>query len=219
MSICNTTQNEIGGKDLIVKKCKAYLAKATTATTAPITSVAHGLKVGDVVKFTAIDANTVINLVSFYAVITVPTADTFTIALAPGGTAIVMDDTSTTIDFLGYRTLGGLRTKSMSFSSEGVDVTNVDSQEWKVMLDNSGVRAASFSGGGVYTAETVFREFRADFLANANTCVMLLDAKSKEVIEGCFKITEMEISGSFDGEGEYSVSGESSGPITFFAFP
>lgn len=218
MGVCNTTQNEIGGKDLIIKKCKAYLNASTTSTQAAITSAAHGAKVGDIAKFTDIGTLSVVDLVSFYVIVAV-TANTFSIAEQPGGTPIVMDATSAVIDMLIYRTLGGLRTKELSFSSEAVDVTNVDSNEWKTMLDNSGVRSCSFSGGGVYTSELVFLEFRSDFLNNANTCVLLLDAKSKEVIEGCFKISELSISGSYDGEGEYSVSGESSGPITVFAFP
>lgn len=218
MAICNTTQNEIGGKDLIIKKCKEFTAVTTTAASSSIGVTAHGCKVGDIVKFTAIDGNTTINLNDFYAVVEVVDANTIKVAAAPGGVAIVLDDTSVIVALLLFRTLGGLRTKELSFSSEGVDVTNVDSQEWKSMLDNAGVRSVSFSGGGVYTSEAVFREFRTDFLNNTLTCVMLLDAKTKEIIEGCFKITELSISGSFDGEGEYSVSGESSGAITIFAF-
>lgn len=218
MGVCNTTQNEIGGKDLIIKKCKEFTAVATTATDTEITVTAHGAKVGDIVKFTAVGGNTVVNLVDYYAVVAVVDANTIEIAATPGGTALVMDSTSAVVALLVFRTLGGLRTKELSFSSEGVDVTNVDSQEWKSMLDGAGVRSVSFSGGGVYTSQAVFREFRSDFLANTMTCVMLLDAKTKEIIEGCFKITELSISGSYDGEGEYSVSGESSGPITIFAF-
>lgn len=218
MGVCNTTQNEVGGKDLIIKKCKEFTAASSTATSATLTVTGHGAKVGDIVKFTAIDGNTTINLTDYYSVVSVPTVNSLTVAAAPGGTAIIMDDTSAILELLVFRTLGGLRTKELSFSSEGVDITNVDSQEWKSMLDNAGVRSVSFSGGGVYTSEAVFREFRTDFLANALTCVMLLDAKTKEIIEGCFKITELSISGSYDGEGEYSVSGESSGPITIFAF-
>lgn len=218
MATCNTTQNEIGGKDLIIKKCKEFTGVTTTATSANIGVTAHGCKVGDIVKFLAVDGNTTINTTAFFAVVEVVDANTIKVAAAPGGTALIMDDTSAIVSLLLFRTLGGLRTKELSFSSEGVDVTNVDSQEWKSMLDNAGVRSVSFSGGGVYTSEAVFREFRTDFLNNALTCVMLLDAKTKEIIEGCFKITELSISGSFDGEGEYSVSGESSGPITIFAF-
>jgi TP901-1 family phage major tail protein len=219
MAICNTTQKEIGGKDLILKKCKEFTAVSTTATDTEIVVTAHNCKVGDVVKFTAVDGNTTINTTSFYAVVTVVDANTIEVALAPGGTPIVLDDTSVIVALLLFRTLGGLRSKEFSFSSEAVDVTNVDSEEWKSMLDNAGIRSASVSGSGVYTSEDVFQEFRSDFLNNALTCIMLIDAKTKELYEGCFKISELSVSGDYDAEGQYSMSAESSGPVTIFAFP
>lgn len=216
---CNGTQKEVGGKDLLVKKCKLFSAIETTATSANIEITAHGAKVGDVIKFSEVDGNTTINTTAYFAVVEIVDVDTLKVATKPGGTPLVMDDTSAIVVADVYRQLGGLRTKEFSFSSEAVDVTNSDSNEWKSMLDGAGMRSCSFSGGGVYTAETVFREFRQDFLDNKNTCVMLLDAKTKEIIDGCFKISELSISGSYDGEGEYSVSGESSGPIVTFLFP
>lgn len=215
---CNTTQNEIGGKDLILKKCKTFENIGATATDADLTVTAHGAKVGDIVKFLTVGTLTVVNTDDFYSIVSVVDANTIQIAASPGGTAIVMNATDATVDILVFRTLGGLRSKELSFSSESVDVTNVDSQEWKSVLDGAGMRSVSFSGSGVYTSELVFKEFRQDFLDNKATCILLLDAKGKEVIEGCFKITELSISGSFDGEGEYSVSGDSSGAVTIFAF-
>jgi TP901-1 family phage major tail protein len=219
MGVCNTTQKEIGGKDLILKKCKEYLNVGTTATSSSITVTAHGAKVGDVVKFTDVDGNTTVNVDDYYAIVEVVDANTIKVAAAPGGVAIVLDDTSAVVDLLIFRTLGGLRSKEISFSSEAVDITNVDSDEWKSMLDNAGIRSASVSGSGVYTSEVVFKEFRTEFLANTLTCLMFLDAKSKEIIEGCFKISELSVSGDYDAEGQYSMSAESSGPITIFAFP
>lgn len=219
MAVCNTTQKEIGGKDLILKKCKEFLNQATTATQTELQVTAHGAKVGDIVKFTDIDGNTTVNLTSYYTIITVVDANNVEIATAPGGTAIVFDDTSAIIDVLIFRTLGGLRSKEFSFSAEAIDVTNVDSNEWKSTLDASGIRSASVSGSGVYTSEAVFVEFRTDFLNNALTCILLLDAKTKELYEGCFKISELSVSGDYDAEGQYSMSAESSGPVTIFAFP
>jgi len=219
MAVCNTTQKEIGGKDLILKKCKQFDNVATVTTTSALTVTAHGSKVGDIVKFITVGTLTIVNTTSFYTVHTVTDANTIKLALSPGGAAIVFDTTQSTADILLYRTLGGLRSASFSFSSEAVDITNVDSNEWKSMLDNAGVRSASVSGSGVYTSEAVFTEFRTDFLSNALTCILLLDAKTKELYEGCFKISELEISGSYDAEGEYSMSAESAGPVTIFLFP
>lgn len=219
MPVCNTNQKEIGGKDLILKKCKEFLTVETTDNSTSLEITAHGAKIGDIIKFNALGTNTVIDLTSYYAVASVVDANNVTIAEAPGGTAIEFDATSAVLEILLFRTLGGLRSKEISFSSEAVDVTNVDSNEWRSMLDNSGVRSASVSGSGVYTSETVFVELRTDFLNNALTCILFLDAKTKEIIEGCFKISELSISGEYNAEGQYSMSAESAGPITIFAFP
>jgi TP901-1 family phage major tail protein len=219
MATCNTTQNEVGGKNLILKKCKEFLNIGTTNASNDITITAHGAKVGDIVKFTDVSTLTAFNVDDFYAIVTVIDANTVELAAAPGGTAILADATTTTADVLVFRTLGGLRSKELSFSSEAVDITNVDSNEWKAMLDGAGVRSVSISGSGVYTSETVFQEFRSDFLNNALTCILLLDSKTKEVIEGCFKITELTISGDYDAEGQYSVSAESAGEVVTYLFP
>lgn len=219
MAVCNTTQKEIGGKDLILKKCKEFLNISTTSTDTEFTITAHGAKVGDIIKFTDVSTLTVVNVDDFYSIVTIVDANTVEIAASPGGTALVANATQSTADVLVFRTLGGLRSKELSFSSEAIDVTNVDSNEWKSMLDNSGVRSVSISGSGVYTSETVFTEFRNDFLNNALTCIMLLDAKTGELYEGCFKISELSISGDYDAEGTYSVSAESSGPVVTFLFP
>jgi predicted secreted protein len=219
MGVCNTNRKEIGGKDLILKKCKQFDNIGTTSGSSSVTVTAHGCKVGDIVKFLTIGTLAVVNLTDFYAVVEVVDANTIKIAAAPGGTALVMDATTTTVDILLYRTLGGVRSAEIAFSSEGVDVTNVDSDNWKTMLDDAGIRSASISASGVYTSETVFRELRTDSLNNALTCLAFCDAKTKEVIEGCFKITEVSVSAEYDAEGQYSISGESAGPVTIFAFP
>ena len=219
MAVCNTTQNEIGGKDLILKKCKQFDNVSTVLTTTALTVTAHGAKVGDIVKFLTLGTLTIVNTTSYYTVHTVTDANTIKIAASPGGAAIIFDTTQASADILLFRTLGGLRSKEISFSSEAVDVTNVDSDEWKSMLDNAGVRSASISGSGVYTSNPIFTELRTDFLANALTCLLFLDAKTKEIIEGCFKISELSISGDYDAEGQYSMSAESSGPVTLFLFP
>lgn len=218
MATCNTAQNEVGGKDLILKKCKEFTAIATTATSSDITITAHGAKVGDIVKFTVVDANTTINVDDFYLVHTVVSANVIKVKATPAGAAIVMDDTSAIVEALVFRSLGGLRSKEFSLSSEAVDITNVDSDEWKSMLDGAGVRSASMSGGGVWTNEAVFQEFFQDFLNNRLTCLALIDTKSGRIYEGCFKISELSVSGDYDAEGSYSVSAESSGPLTVFEF-
>lgn len=216
MGTCNVAQNEVGGKDMFLKKCVAASA-ASTATSATLTTVGHGAKVGDLVKFTGtIGSNTTINTTSYYFVKAVLSVDTYTIAATPGGSAIVLDDTEAAMPIDIFKNVGGIRGKSASFSSEGIDITNQDSDQWQTMLDGAGIRSCEFSGDGVYTNEAIAKAFEDDFLANALTCLAIVEAKSGRVYAGCFKITSIEVGGSFDGEGTFSMSASSSGPIAAF---
>lgn len=215
MGSCNTTQKELGGKDLLLRTCVDKTV-ATTNLASDITLNNHGLVVGDIVKFAEVGANTVIDTDTFYFVKSVTDANNFKIATLPTGTAITMDATEASLDVDAFLLLGGLRSKSLSFSSDAIDITSQESQEWKTMLDGSGIRSCSFSGSGVYTKQTAFASLRTAFLNNKLVCLMLQDTKNNELIESCFKISSLEISGDYDAESQYSISGDSSGPVVFF---
>jgi TP901-1 family phage major tail protein len=213
MGTCNTAQNEMGGKELLLKAC-VDASVASTDTSANFVSVAHGLKVGDIVKFITKGANTTFNLTDFYYVKEIVDVDTFKFSATKSGAAIVADDTEAAMDILLFKSTGGLRSKSLSFSAEGVDITNEESDEWKVMLDKAGMRSLEISGSGVYNNYPVFQTLVDKFLANELTCLMFVEVKTGKLYEGCFKLTSLEISGDYDAESNYSISASSSGTIT-----
>jgi TP901-1 family phage major tail protein len=212
MATCNTAQNEMGGKELLLKAC----VSATVATTVSsvLTSIAHGLKVGDIVKFIEVGANTSINTTTFYYVKTILSDDTFNISATRTGAAIAATAVEASLDVQLFKSTGGLRSKSLSFSAEGIDITNEESNEWKVMLDKAGIRSLEISGSGVYNNYTVFQSLVDAFLTNQLTCLMFVEVKTGKLYEGCFKLTSLEISGDYDAESNYSISASSSGPIT-----
>ncbi len=212
MSTCNTTQNEAGGKHLLLKACK--LATVATAVGTTFTSAAHGLRVGDIVKPVEIGANTTFNTTTFYYVQSVPTANTFTMSATRGGAPIAGDAVEASLDFDLFVAVGGLRSKSISMSSEGIDITSEDSDEWKVMLDGAGIRSMEISGSGVYNSSTVLDSLKTKFLANTLTCLMFVEVKTGKLYEGCFKLTSLEISGDYDAESSFSIAASSSGAIT-----
>lgn len=213
MGTCNVAQNEMGGKELLLKACVDAVA-STVTTSATITSTAHGLKVGDIMKFVTLGGLTVVNTTTFYYVKTILTANTFEISATKSGAAIIMDDTEATLDILLFKSTGGLRSKSLSFSAEGIDITNEESDEWKTMLDKAGMRSLEISGSGVYNNYPVFQTLVDKFLANELTCLMFVEVKTGKLYEGCFKLTSLEISGDYDAESNYSISAASSGTIT-----
>lgn len=209
---CNDTQNELGGKELLLKTCVLDTVAVTNASTT-ITAVAHGAKVGDLIKFLEVGALTSVVANTLYYVKTVPTADTMTISATRSGAAISMDAAEASLDVEIYVAVGGLRSKSMSLSSDGIDITSEDSDEWTTLLDGAGIRSMEISGDGVYNNSAVFQGVVTKFLANQLTCLAFVEYKSGRVYSGCFKITSLEITGSHDGEATYSMSASSSGAI------
>lgn len=212
---CNTTQNEVGGKTLILKACTAVTGITTALTGADILKVAHGLKVGDIVVFTGgLGSITGLTLGQNYYVKTITDADNFQISATKAGAAIVVADAEVAVEADFFTTIGGIRSKSLSMSADGIDITNADSDEWKTMLDAAGVRSMSLSGSGVYNNQTLFQSMYTKFLSNSLTCLMLIESGTARIYSGCWKLTSLEISGDYDGEGNFSISAESSGQIS-----
>lgn len=215
-STCNVTQKEVGGKSLLLKVC-TQVSVATLVGTTMTTSAPHNAKAGDVIKFAAVGANSSIFVGTYYFIKAVLSTTTFTIASTPGGSAIAGTAIEAALDADLFVNVGGIRSKSFSFSADGIDITNQDSDEWKTMLDAAGIRSCSFSGDGVYSSDANALLLQDAFMNNALKCVMLIDVKNSRIYEGCFKITSLEISGDYDGEGSISVSGDSSGQVHYQA--
>jgi predicted secreted protein len=92
-----------------------------------------------------------------------------------------------------FVTIAGLRATRISFNTESVDVTSLESQGgWRELLAGAGVKSAAISGSGVVIP-------------------------SFGVIEGPFQITSIEYSGSHNDEASYEMSMASAGALTFTA--
>jgi TP901-1 family phage major tail protein len=112
-----------------------------------------------------------------------------------------------------FHTLGGLRSKSLSFNSEAIDITNHGSQEWKELLDGKGLRSMSVSGSGIFDSNAALARMQSQALANAITRYQLIDADTGNAFRGAFKITSIEYAGEHNGEKTWSLSIESSGEV------
>lgn len=218
---CNTEKNEKGGKDLLLKICVeiegATVAIGTADDPEAILKASHGGKVGDLVYFDTVPASvSEITAGTWYFVVEVPSTGSLKIAATPGGTAIIFTDTIADLDFELYQTLGGLRSKSLSFASEGVETTNHGSNQWREYADEAGIKTFSISGEGVFTSETNFRTLETRAIANQLTCLAFVEIKTGRIYAGCFKITSLEYSGDYNGESAYSMSAENSGEVDVF---
>jgi len=116
-----------------------------------------------------------------------------------------------------FTAMAGLRTTSLGFNAQTVDITNADSTNmWRELLANAGVRSASVSGSGV------FKDAAAD--ATVRTVFFAQDLKNWRIvvpdfgeITGAFAVTALQYEGTHDGEVRMSLTLASAGALTFSA--
>lgn len=113
---------------------------------------------------------------------------------------------------VGYQTVAGLRTTQMSVSGEAVNITSKDSAGWRELLSGAGVRAVSVSAAGIFTGSTAEVRIRNHALAGTIDDFEL-SFESGERMRGRFLITRLDYAGDYNGERNYTVSLESSGPV------
>ncbi|GAK34416.1 MULTISPECIES: phage major tail protein, TP901-1 family [Iodidimonas] len=117
-----------------------------------------------------------------------------------------------------FSTLAGLRSTSLSINSTAVDITNKDSGGWRELLGGAGVRRLTLSGSGVFTNSAAESILRSQALTGSVSAYQVI-FENGEQFTGQFQITALDYSGDHNGERTYSLSMESSGPISFTVAP
>src|SRR3546814_8380218 len=111
-----------------------------------------------------------------------------------------------------YRTVAGLRTTMVSVNGEAVNVTTKESGGWRELLSGAGVRSVSVNAAGIFTGSDAEVQVRGHALAGTIDDYRLCFA-SGERMEGRFMVTRLDYSGDYNGERQYVLSLESSGPV------
>jgi TP901-1 family phage major tail protein len=111
-----------------------------------------------------------------------------------------------------FATVAGLRTTQMSVNGDAVNITSKDSGGWRELLSGAGVRSVSVAGSGIFTGSA------AEGRVKSNALIGTLDDyelsfESGERIRGRFLVTRLDYSGDYNGERNYTLSLESSGPV------
>jgi TP901-1 family phage major tail protein len=116
-----------------------------------------------------------------------------------------------------FETMAGLRASRISFNSQTIDVTSIESVGgWRELLNGGGVKSASISGSGVFRDENTDERARQLFFAGGTPNFQVI-VPDFGVIEGAFQITSIEYAGQYEGEATYEISLASGGEITFSA--
>lgn len=112
-----------------------------------------------------------------------------------------------------YTTVAGLRTTQMSITSESIVVTTKDSGGWREILSGAGTRQVSVSAAGIFLGSDAENRVRANALAGTIADYELSFEDGKRM-RGSFLVQRLDYAGDFNGERNYTMSLESSGPVT-----
>jgi TP901-1 family phage major tail protein len=111
-----------------------------------------------------------------------------------------------------FATVAGMRTTQMSVNGEAVNVTTKDSGGWRELLSGAGVRSVSVAGSGIFTGSAAEGRVKANALSGAIDDYEL-SFESGERMKGRFLVARLDYSGDYNGERNYTLSLESSGPV------
>jgi TP901-1 family phage major tail protein len=117
----------------------------------------------------------------------------------------------------GFVTVAGLRSRSLSFNAEPVDVTHSESAgRWRELLAGAGMKRASVAGGGVFRDEASDALVRG-LVFDGTIAAFQIVIPDFGVIEGPFQVTGLEFKGDHAGEVAFDLALESAGALTFTA--
>ncbi len=114
-----------------------------------------------------------------------------------------------------FETVIGLRSRTLSFNAEAVDITDSESQgRWRHLLAGAGVRRASLSGSGIFKDAASDARVRVDFFDGTirRWQIVIPDFGT---IKGNFQITTLEYAGEYNREVTYEIGLESAGALEF----
>ena len=116
-----------------------------------------------------------------------------------------------------FSTVAGLRSRSISFNAETVDITHAESAgEWRELLAGAGVKSARVAGAGIFKDATSDAVIRA-YVFNGTIREWQMVIPDFGTIEGLLQISSFELSGRHDAEVAFEITLESAGLLTFTA--
>ncbi|MEP0189162.1 MAG: phage major tail protein, TP901-1 family [Erythrobacter sp.] len=113
---------------------------------------------------------------------------------------------------IAYDTVAGLRTTQMTINGDSVVVTHKDSGGWRDLLSGAGTRSVSVSAAGIFLGSGAENAVRAHALAGTLDDYEL-SFEDGAKLRGRFLVQRLDYSGDFNGERNYTLQLESSGPV------
>ena len=111
-----------------------------------------------------------------------------------------------------YETVAGLRTTQMTINGDPVAITHKQSGGWRDLLSGAGTRSVSVSAAGIFLGSEAESAIRAHALAGTIDDYEL-SFEDGERLRGRFLVQRLDYSGDYNGERNYTLQLESSGPV------
>lgn len=116
-----------------------------------------------------------------------------------------------------FTTVAGLRSRSISFNTETVDITHSESTgRWRELLSGAGAKTARVSGAGIFkdaASDEIVRGYVFEGTIR-NWQIVIPDFGT---VSGPFQIASFELSGRHDSEMAFEIGLESAGALAFAA--
>ncbi|MFV0368260.1 MAG: phage major tail protein, TP901-1 family [Hyphomicrobiaceae bacterium] len=117
-----------------------------------------------------------------------------------------------------FVTVAGLRSRTLAFNAETVDVTHAESAgHWRELLEGAGVKSSRVTGAGIFKDATSDETVRSLFFNGTIRPWQVIVPDFGEVT-GPMQITSFELTGRHDGEVTFEVSLDSAGEMVFVPF-
>ncbi|ESR22797.1 phage major tail protein, TP901-1 family [Lutibaculum baratangense] len=117
----------------------------------------------------------------------------------------------------GFVTVAGLRTRTLVFNAQTIDITDIASAgQWRELLDGGGIRRCAISGAGIFKDQASDAAIRQCFFDGTirDWQVTIPDFGR---IEGPFQIASLEFGARHDAELTFDIALESAGAMGFTA--
>lgn len=116
-----------------------------------------------------------------------------------------------------FQTVAGLRSHTLSFNAETVDVSHQESAgQWRELLAGAGFKSCAIRGSGIFKDAASDATIRGLFFDGIIRDFQVI-VPDFGTVSGPFQIGGLELAGRHDGEVTFEISLESAGLLSFTA--
>ena len=116
-----------------------------------------------------------------------------------------------------FTTVAGLRSRTIAFNTEAVDITHAESAgQWRELLGGTGIKSARVTGAGIFK-DASSDEIVRGYVFNGTIRDWQVVIPDFGTVAGPFHVGSFELTGRHDGEVAFEIALESAGELTFVA--